>query len=219
MEMTCPNTAAKTLMAKLATHMTTCGEKINSLMAQIATSTALIADFTAKASVMSPEETAQIESLANLFGSNSGLIESIKAVVIEFKKTAFTPMIHEAEGTAARAGEMKAVYDSKCEAFPQLTQEVEAFIKEMSDAYHAAHAKVGALNSATEEAVAAFMAVETPVVIETPVVTEAPVVVEMPVTDTPVETAPEVVVEPATEATTEGLVSDTPASTDATVEA
>ncbi len=214
MEMTCPHTTAKALINQLAAHMSTCNDKINGLMEKIATSTALIADFTAKASVMSAEETAQIESLANLFGSNSGLIESIKAIVIEFKKTAFTPMIHEAESTAARAGEMKAVYDSKCEAFPQLNQEVEAFIKEMSDAYNAAHAKVGALNSATEEAVAAFMALEAPVA-ETPapveaapeVAVEAPieVVVDAPAADIPAEPA----VESPTETTPEVAVDTT----------
>ncbi len=272
MEMTCPHTTAKALINQLAAHMSTCNDKINSLMERITVSTALIADFTAKASVMSAEEAASIESLANLFGSNSGLIDRIKAVVIEFKKTAFTPMIKEAESTAARAEEMKAAYNERCEAFPQLTQDVETFIQEMNAAYHAAQAKVGDLNSATEEAVAKFMALETPVV-ETPApVAEVPaetipvVVVDMPVevtdapaptepvietptpvADVPAETTPEVAVDttidvvnipaptepvvetpaPATdtpaettevamdapaEITTEGLVSDTPAS-------
>ena len=222
MEMNCPHSVLKMLSEVLATHNAACAEKINNFISKIASSTALIAEFTAKASILSADEVAHIHDLASMYGTNSDLEARITSVIVDFKKAAFTPMISEAASAAADAEKMKADYDAKCEAFPNIVKDVDAFKQELTDMYTAAQNKAAALQAMTGEAVAAFNSLEAPavVVVETPIAVETPeVVVDAPVevvadtpavVDTPVETAVVVEEVPAAPVEEPAVVIETP---------
>jgi hypothetical protein len=214
MEMNCPHSVLKMLSEVLATHNAACAEKINNFISKIASSTALIAEFTAKASILSADEVAHIHDLASMYGTNSDLEARITSVIVDFKKAAFTPMISEAASAAADAEKMKADYDAKCEAFPNIVKDVDAFKQELKDMYTAAQNKAAALQAMTGEAVAAFNSLEAPavVVVETPIAVETPeVVAEAPaVIDTPVETVVVVEEVPAAPVEEPAVVIETP---------
>jgi hypothetical protein len=220
MEMTCPYSVAKMLSEVLATHNAACAEKINNFVSKIASSTALKTKLEETASEISSEQMDAINALAKLFGqfanfASTALIETAKKInAYESKQE-----IQSAADEIASAEKMKADYDAKCEAFPKIEEEVNAFNQYLSDMHSATQNKAALLQAMTGEAVAAFNSLEAPavVVVDAPVVAETPeVVVDVPVvTEAPIEVA---VVDAPVVVETPEVVVDVPVVTEAPIE-